>query len=342
MKSGHGCFRRMRTRRGSGASTACTRSLSIRAEAPRYRSNENFTSSAVTGSPLWNLTPARRTSSTTRPSADTFHDSASAGAMGLPGSGLSIASCNAYRTTNGVMIPDVSAGSNHVGASAKWTPQTICSSGAAERAGTAVSTRRSVPVTRPRTTLMRDASLLRRGTAEAIADEDLQDVGVGTRRQPEPDAGVELPARPQVQVDDRKDQVLLPPDRIEPRHGSDRAVVFDARADRPRDVVADLRVRGELEAAPLLDALALEAPVEHGVERGIPGPDLLVDDRTELERPGVGGERRPLVADLDGEAQPDGHAPALGSAYTGPDVVADPRPAAVGLDAREEVDARLE
>ncbi len=39
--------------------------------------------------------------------------------MGLPGSGFTIASCSAYSTTNGVMIPDVSAGSNQVGASEK-------------------------------------------------------------------------------------------------------------------------------------------------------------------------------------------------------------------------------
>src|SRR2546426_789604 len=43
--------------------------------------------------------------------------------MGLPGSGFTIASCSAYSTTNGVMIPDVSAGSNQVGASEKCTAQ---------------------------------------------------------------------------------------------------------------------------------------------------------------------------------------------------------------------------
>jgi hypothetical protein len=37
--------------------------------------------------------------------------------IGWPGIGFTSASCNAYITMKGVMIPGVSAGSNHVGAS---------------------------------------------------------------------------------------------------------------------------------------------------------------------------------------------------------------------------------
>ena len=48
---------------------------------------------------------------------DRLHDSARLGAMALPGIGLTIASCSAYSTMNGVPMPGVSAGSNHVGAS---------------------------------------------------------------------------------------------------------------------------------------------------------------------------------------------------------------------------------
>src|SRR5262245_54178999 len=51
--------------------------------------------------------------------------------MGLPGMGFTIASCNAYITMKGVMIPGVSAGSNHVGARVMCTPHVICPSGAA-------------------------------------------------------------------------------------------------------------------------------------------------------------------------------------------------------------------
>jgi hypothetical protein len=40
-------------------------------------------------------------------------------------------SWSAYITMNGVMMPGVSAGSSHVGASVTCTPQVICPSGAA-------------------------------------------------------------------------------------------------------------------------------------------------------------------------------------------------------------------
>jgi len=51
-KSGHGSLRTKRTRLAPAACTSRTLSLSSLAPPPVYRSNENFTSSAVTGSPL--------------------------------------------------------------------------------------------------------------------------------------------------------------------------------------------------------------------------------------------------------------------------------------------------
>ncbi len=63
MKSGHGCLSRKRTRWASMISTAATCAFRVPAAAPRYRSKENFTSSAVRRSPLWNRTPLRSTNS---------------------------------------------------------------------------------------------------------------------------------------------------------------------------------------------------------------------------------------------------------------------------------------
>src|SRR2546425_11710624 len=117
MKSGQGSLRRKRTRAGSATSTMAIFSFRSLAAEPRYRSNENFTSSAVTGSPLWNRAPLRRTNSYTSPSGDMLQDSARLGALELPGIGFTTASCNAYSTIHGVMIPEGSAGSNQEGAS---------------------------------------------------------------------------------------------------------------------------------------------------------------------------------------------------------------------------------
>src|SRR2546425_1705012 len=134
MKSGHGSFRRKRTRYGSTTSTAATFSFNRLAAAPLYRSNENFTSSAVSASPLWNTTPLRTTNSYTSPSFDVVQDSASDGANGLPGIGFTIASCTAVSTIITEMIPVCSAGSNQIGASEMWTAHVICPAGASDRA----------------------------------------------------------------------------------------------------------------------------------------------------------------------------------------------------------------
>src|SRR5712691_6165176 len=114
---------------GSRMSTDLTRSCSSLAEAPRYRRKLNFTSSAVKGSPLWNFRPSRSLNSYTRPSGLSFQDSARHGAMSLPGSGLMSASCMAYRNTNGVPMPGVSAGSRKVGAIEASKAMVNCPSG---------------------------------------------------------------------------------------------------------------------------------------------------------------------------------------------------------------------
>ena len=93
-------------------------------------------------SPLWNFTPLRSVKSYTRPSGDICHDSARLGAVGFPGIALASASWSAYMTMNGVMIPSVSAGSNHFGASETCTPHVIWPSGAAA-AGAAIASRAS-------------------------------------------------------------------------------------------------------------------------------------------------------------------------------------------------------
>jgi len=60
MKSGHGSFNTNFTRRASTTWTSLIFSFKSLAAPPLYRSNENFTSSGVTGSPLWNLMFWRR------------------------------------------------------------------------------------------------------------------------------------------------------------------------------------------------------------------------------------------------------------------------------------------
>ena len=88
MKSAHGLLRRKRTRCGSTASTAATCALNVAEATPLYRSKENFTSSALSASPLWNFTPLRSTKSYVSPSLETVQDSARLGAIAWPGMGF--------------------------------------------------------------------------------------------------------------------------------------------------------------------------------------------------------------------------------------------------------------
>src|SRR5262249_25743125 len=57
--------------------------------------------------------------------------------------GFTMASCSAYITMKGVMIPGVSAGSNHVGANEMCTPQVSCPSGLAARTEPGAPTNRA-------------------------------------------------------------------------------------------------------------------------------------------------------------------------------------------------------
>ena len=76
---------------------------------------------------------------------DTCHESARLVATGFPGMALASASWIAYMTMNGVMMPSVSAGSNHVGASEMCTPHVIWPSGAAQ-AGAATTSRATTAI----------------------------------------------------------------------------------------------------------------------------------------------------------------------------------------------------
>src|SRR2546429_9953337 len=114
MKSGHGSFRWKRTRAGSTTSTSRTRSFRSGAAAPLYRSKENFTSSAVTGSPLWNRGPRRSTNSHVRPSRDIVHDSARLGVLMLPGIG--------FTSGPGRAVLDMDGGDSALGAAVGGPP----------------------------------------------------------------------------------------------------------------------------------------------------------------------------------------------------------------------------
>src|SRR5262249_29550694 len=116
MKSGQGALSRKRTVSGSTISTARTCVWNSLTAAPLYRSKLNFTSSAVRGSPLWNLSPRRSLNSYVRPSGLSVHDSARLGPFLWLGGGRTSAWWIAYSVPRGVMWGGALEGSNGGGA----------------------------------------------------------------------------------------------------------------------------------------------------------------------------------------------------------------------------------
>src|SRR5207245_10450177 len=98
-------------------------------------------------------------------------------------------------------------------------------------------------------------------------------------------------------------------------------------------VVADLRGRREAEALPCV--VALQRCRNGGIEGPVPAADLLVDDRPDLPGPRVRRELTPLVAELRRQAHADPPMPRLRDAGAGPEMIADPLPPRVRLDARD-------
>src|SRR5262249_35841369 len=121
--------------------------------------------------------------------------------------------------------------------------------------------------------------------AEAVAEDRLDDEPIRARREPGPDAEIEFPARPEIDVEHREDQVLLLARRTDVHDLPAVAVVPEARRHAGGDVIADLRGRGEAEA--LTRVVALQRLVDGGIERPVPAADLLIDDRPDLPRPRV-------------------------------------------------------
>ena len=100
----------------------------------------------------------------------------------------------------------------------------------------------------------RPASLRAFAPVQATADNHFHQQMIGPVGDSYPDSEVELPIRPEIQVNGGDDLLLLLADRIEAPHRTKRAVILDSRVDLLGDVIADLDVGRKLDA--LVDARA--------------------------------------------------------------------------------------
>src|SRR5271156_206198 len=151
---------------------------------------------------------------------------------------------------------------------------------------------------------------------------------------------VELPLWPQIEVNGRNELLLLIVERTEIRDRSVRTVVLKPAGDSSCEVVTELEIGREDKT--LVHAGAMKRPVQRGVEGQIPAPDFLVDNWTDFPSPSVGVERSPLVADFVRQTESHRPVPRLRNADARPNMIAHPLPAAIGLNASEDVEAGFE
>src|SRR5512140_2833359 len=108
---------------------------------------------------------------------------------------------------------------------------------------------------------------------------------IGGTRGSDADSEIELPFRSKVDINGRKELLLLISQRIEAAQGTVRSVVLQSPRNFLREIVAELRIRREPHT--LIHARTVEGPVQRWIERKIPPPDFLVDNRTKLQCPRV-------------------------------------------------------
>src|SRR5215472_13266204 len=146
---------------------------------------------------------------------------------------------------------------------------------------------------------------------------------------------IHFPFRRKVQIDGRKELMLLLSDGEKIRCRANSAIVFKSAGDFFCKVVAELEIRRERDA--LVDTIAVKRPVKRRIERDVPRADLLINDGPDFPGPSVGGIPAPLVANLVRKTCTDGPVPLFWHAHAGADVVADPVPSLAILRRSENI-----
>src|SRR5215472_8564459 len=109
--------------------------------------------------------------------------------------------------------------------------------------------------------------------SKAIAQNHLGDQMIGGMRQANAQSEIHLPFRREVQINGRKDLVLLLTDRKKIRGRTDGAIVLESTCNSFREVVAELEVRRKDDS--LRHTFAMEERSKVGLKDQYQGPDCL-------------------------------------------------------------------
>src|SRR5271167_635434 len=115
---------------------------------------------------------------------------------------------------------------------------------------------------------------------EAPPEDAFDDQVIGGRGCADADSEVELPLRPQIEVNGRNELLLLIVEWTEIRDRPPGTVVFQPSGNSLGDVVTEFEVWREDHA--LVNARPVKRAVERGIKAQIPTADFFVHDRADL------------------------------------------------------------
>src|SRR5258708_36940216 len=173
---------------------------------------------------------------------------------------------------------------------------------------------------------------------ETVAENHLRNQVIGRTRHANTEPKIDFPLGRKIQVNGRKDLLLLLADGVEARDRAQRSIVFDAASDFFVEIVAEFEIRREDQ--PLIHTGAVERAVKRGVKGEIPSSELLIHNWTNLPRPSVRGIPATLPADFIRKADAHWPAPLGRTAHARVDMAANANPNPATLCQREKGETR--
>src|ERR1051326_8830207 len=160
---------------------------------------------------------------------------------------------------------------------------------------------------------------------ESTPNDSFDDQVVCRARHTPARAEVDFPIWGDIEVNGRNKLLLLLRHRIKTADWPQRTVILQPTGHDFGEIIGHFCVRRKFKTPAAI--VTVQGFVDSWIEREIPGPNLLINDRTHLPRPGVRRKTMALIANLIRETQAQGPMPFLWNSKAGTYVVSHPVPA---------------
>src|SRR5438132_2927108 len=175
---------------------------------------------------------------------------------------------------------------------------------------------------------------------ETVAENHLRKQVIRRARHAHTQPKIDFPLRREIQIDRRKNLLLLLADGVETRDWTERAVILDSNGNSLGEIVTELEVGREHQ--PLIYSRTMKRPVKRGIEGEIPAADLPIHNWANLPRPGIGRISAALPADFFREADDDRQVELGRNTHAGTDMAANVIPSLTVFRGSENVKPGLE